>query len=75
MADSTEGRETACSTLVGVWDLLAAALSYLVSGSGEHPIPDGLMTQHFPHHFISLMAEGQTCTYDYPLINYKAANV
>lgn len=56
-------------------DPLSTALSYSVSGSGEHPIPNGLMTQHFPHHFISLTAEGRTCTYVHPLINYKSSNV
>lgn len=36
---------------------------------------NGLMAQHFPRHFISLMVEGQTCTYDHPLINYKSSSV
>lgn len=74
-SNSTERRENTCSTPVSVWDLLPAALSYLVSGSGEDPIPDGLMTLHFPHQFISLTEARQTCSHDHPIINYESSKV
>lgn len=58
-----------------VWDLLCVALSHLVPGSGEHLIPNSLMTQHFPHHLISAAAEGQTRSHDHSLINKTPSTV
>lgn len=75
-ADLNERGETTCSPLAAVWDLLCAALSYLVSGSGEHLIPNSLMTQHFPHHLTSSMAEGSNLAAAIiPPINNKSPGV
>lgn len=58
-------------------NLLSVVLSFSDSVSGEDPIliPNDLMTQHFPHHLISLMVEEQTYTYDHLIINYKSSKV
>lgn len=69
-----EGRQLA-PVRGAAWNLLCVALSYLVPGSGEHLIPNSLMTQHFPHHLISSTAEGQTRSYDHSLINNKPSTV